>query len=41
MIVNKIHGGEQGFNMTVSKICDLQWKINGGKKGFSDCQQDM
>jgi hypothetical protein len=37
-----IHGGEYGFNLTMtSKICDLQWKINGGQKGFSDYQQDM
>jgi hypothetical protein len=27
--------------MTISKICELQWKINGRQKGFSDCQQDM
>lgn len=45
VIVNKIwkiiHGGEQGFNMIVSEICDLQWKKNGGQKGFNDRQQDM
>jgi hypothetical protein len=23
-----------------NKICDLQWKINGGQKGFNDYQQD-
>ncbi len=45
VIVNKtwkiICGGEYGFSLIMTnKICDLQWKINGGQKGFNDYQQD-
>jgi hypothetical protein len=37
-----IHGGEYSFSLTMAnKICDSQWKINGGQKGFCDYLQDM